>query len=110
MVHIKFKDEYFDSILEGSKTQTMRMPHKRIEVKEGEHAIAIFPTRPSLALKITKVGYKYFKSINDADAQREGFESANELKAELKEIYNIYKIFDTSRFYYYQFEVIGGKK
>jgi len=107
MVDIKFKNKYFQSILDGSKTQTMRMPHKRIEVKEGDLAIAIFPTKPSLQLKITKVGYKYFKSINDADAKREGFESADELKEELKSIYNIFKIFDTSRFYYYRFEVIG---
>lgn len=106
-MEIKFKDKYFEAIVNGSKTQTMRMPHKRLEVNEGELAVAIFPTHPSLNLRITKVGYKYFKSINDADAKREGFESADELKAELKEIYNIYQIFDTSRFYYYRFEVIG---
>lgn len=104
---IKFKDKYFEAIVNCSKTQTMRMSHKRLEVNEGELAVAIFPTRPSLNLRITKVGYKYFKSINDADAKREGFESADELKAELKEIYNIYQIVDTSRFYYYRFEVIG---
>ena len=107
-MRIKFKDEYFQPIVEGVKTQTMRMPHKRIEIKEDELAIAIFPTKPSLNLKITKVGYKYFKSINDADAKREGFESADDLKQVLKEIYKDYQILDSSRFYFYRFEYIGG--
>ena len=45
-MRIKFKDEYFQSIVDGVKTQTMRMPHKRIEIKEDEIAVAIFPTKP----------------------------------------------------------------
>ena len=107
MIQIKFKDEYFQSILNGSKIQTMRMPQSRIEVKEGDNVIGVFKNNPPVLLRIIKVGFKYFKSINDADAKREGFESADELKEVLKEIYNEYQILDSSRVYYYRFKYLG---
>ena len=102
---VKFKQKYFEQIKNGVKTQTMRMPHKRIDVKPGDMVIALFPNGEELLLRITKVGYKAFKSINDIDAKMEGFTSADELKQELLDIYHIYKIEDYNRFYYYQFKL-----
>ena len=103
---IKFKQEFLESIREGSKTQTMRMPSSRIDVQEDDTVIALFPNGEELNLKINKVGYKAFKSITDEDAKREGFSDKEELQKCLKDIYSEYRIEDFMRFYYYRFEVI----
>lgn len=105
-VIVKFYQEYFQPILEGSKTQTMRMAHKRLDVKVDDEVIAIFPDGQELVLRITDVGYKAFKSINDKDAEREGFNSAEELKNVLREIYKDFNVEDYNRFYFYRFELI----
>jgi len=107
---VKFKQEYLEQIITGVKTQTMRMPHKRIDVEPGEDIIGLFPDGTELILNITKTGYKAFKSINDEDAEREGFGSADELRKELLDIYSKYRIEDFSRFYYYQFQCMGEKR
>ena len=60
---IKFKQEFFEDIVNGSKTQTMRLSAKRLDVQSGEICIAVFPDGQELMLRITDVGYKYFKSI-----------------------------------------------
>ena len=103
---IKFKQEFLEKILDGSKTQTMRLPVSRVDVHENDTVIALFPNGEEIPLGITKVGYKSFKSINDEDAEREGFSNAEELKKCLKDIYQEYRIEDFMRFYYYRFEVI----
>lgn len=103
---IKFKQEFLEKILDGSKTQTMRLPVSRVDVHENDTVIALFPNGEEIPLWITKVGYKSFKSINDEDAEREGFSNAEELKKCLKDIYQEYRIEDFMRFYYYRFEVI----
>ena len=105
-VRIKFKQKYLKQILSGAKTQTMRMAHKRIDVKFGERAIAVFPDGTEIEIRIIDIGYKAFKSINEDDAEREGFNNADELKEELKDIYNDFKVEDYNRFYFYRFEVI----
>ena len=103
---IKFKQEFLESIRDGSKTQTMRMPSSRIDVHENDIVIALFPNGEEVTLKINKVGYKAFKSITDADAKREGFHNKEELQKCLKDIYSEYRIEDFMRFYYYRFEVV----
>ena len=103
---IKFKQEFLEKILDGSKTQTMRLPVSRVDVHENDTVIALFPNGEEIPLRITKVGYKSFKSINDEDAEREGFSNAEELKKCLKDIYQEYRVEDFMRFYYYRFEVI----
>lgn len=109
-VLVKFNQEFYNAIVNGSKTQTMRMAHKRLDVKVDDEVIAIFPDGGELLLRITDVGYKAFKSINDEDAKHEGFESAAELKTCLKEIYNDFNVEDYNRFYYYRFELIEEDK
>lgn len=109
-VLVKFNQEYFQPVLDGSKTQTMRMAHKRLDVKADDEVIAIFPDGQELPLKITDTGYKAFKSINDEDAEREGFSSALELKNVLREIYKDFGVEDYNRFYYYRFKLIDENK
>ena len=102
---IKFKKGYYPLMCEGKKTQTMRLARKRLDVQEGDVALAVFPGMDkTLLLKIRKVGYKQFKSIGLDDAVREGFESVADLKNELLKIYPIINKWD--RLYYYQFEVV----
>lgn len=100
---MEFYDIYYDAIINGVKTQTMRMPQSRIDVVPGDFVIAKFQSKPNLLLRITDVGYKSFKSINSDDAEREGFSSVQELKKELTRIYGKYNI-EGSRFYFYRFE------
>lgn len=102
---IKFKKEYYSPIRCGVKIQTLRLARKRLDVREGDIVTAIFPgTKCTLKIKINKIGYKQFKSINMEDAVHEGFHDVNDLKKELIKIYPSINQFD--RLYYYQFEVI----
>ena len=103
---VKFNSKYISLIREGIKTQTMRIPNKRIETPVGKIIAAVFPgTLNVIALLITKKGYKQFKNIDDDDAKREGFNTADELKMELKNIYP--HLEDYNRIYYYQFVVVA---
>jgi len=107
-LNVNFKSEYYIPIIEGKKTQTMRVPPARWDVKEDDMVVANFKGIPNkILLQITKVGYKNFRSINDEDAKREGFSSAAELKHVLEEIYTTYTLREYDRLYYYQFVVAG---
>ena len=103
---VKFKKEYYDKIVTGKKTQTLRMARKKLDVHENETCKAIFPgTTKEALLHITKIGYKQFKSVDQEDAKREGYETLKELREDLKKIYPLLEQFD--RLYYYQFELIS---
>lgn len=105
---VKFTDEWYEPILEGRKTQTMRIPSSRWEVQEEDIVLANFKNiDKKILLEIKKVGYKNFGSINDEDAKREGVSNAAELKHILQEIYEGYLLESYNRVYYYRFEVIG---
>ena len=107
MEEVKFKKEFISQIRKGEKIQTMRIPAKRIEVKKGDIVKAIVPgVKGHFIIKIDKVGYKSFKSINDGDAKLEGFNNSKELQDVLVSIYDNYNLFDNSRIYYYKFHVI----
>ena len=100
---IKFNKEYYKSIIDGIKTQTLRKHNKRL--KEEEIVKAIFPgMSEECYLQITKTGYKQFKYLDNEDARLEGFKTVDELKKALLEIYSILDDFD--RLYYYQFKVV----
>ena len=103
MKTIKFNKEYYLPILTGEKTQTLRKNKKRI--RPGETVRAIFPgTEMQCKLKITKIGYKQFKYINEEDAKLEGFETVEELK---KTLMTIYPTLDPlMRVYYYRFKCL----
>lgn len=106
MVAIKFKPEYFSKIKSGSKTQTLRTPPHRIDVVPGDFAVCIFPgMKDKIFITITDVGYKYFRNLDIDDANREGFNSVNELKKALLEIYPT--LDNSNRLYYYRFIVDG---
>ena len=102
---IKFKKEYYNNIISGHKTQTLRIARKRLDVQENEICKAIFPgTKLECKIRITKIGYKQFKSVDEEDAQLEGYDNLEELRKDLKKIYPLLDWWD--RLYYYRFELI----
>lgn len=99
---LKFDKKYYQMIVDGVKTQTLRNKNKRLV--EGEIVKAIFPgTDLEVMLRITKTGYKQFKYLDDEDAELEGYNSIDELEEDLLSIYSL-DLFD--RLYYYRFEVV----
>lgn len=102
---IKFNKEYYKLIMDGEKTQTLRNKNKRL--KEGETVKAIFPgTDKECLIRITKTGYKQFKYLNDEDAQLEGYDSVDELKKALLDIYPL--MIWSDRLWYYRFRVVDN--
>lgn len=102
---VKFNKQYYPLIRDGVKTQTMRLARKRLDVQENDVVMAVFPgIEETLKIRITKIGYKQFKSITEEDAKLEGFSDVISLKNELTSIYPLIEQFD--RVYYYRFEVI----
>lgn len=106
---LKFKGKFYELILKGSKSQTMRIPAKKLDnIKPHDMVIAIFDDRnEQLLLEITDVGYKQFRSITQEDALREGFQNISELKHELETIYTSYTLQEYDRLYYYRFILAG---
>lgn len=106
MTAIKFKKRFHPLIRDGIKTQTLRIPQKRLELKKDDFAVCVFEDSPErIYVTVTEVGYKYWQSLNDDDAEREGFESVDELKNFLLEIYP--DVPSWGRLYYYRFVVEG---
>lgn len=102
---LKFNKEYYQNIIDGIKTQTLRTSNKRLQVDE--IVKAIFPgTEFECIIKITDAGYKQFKYLNDEDAKLEGYDNLDELKKDLTKIYSRIDKFD--RLYYYRFEVVDN--
>lgn len=102
---IKFHKKYYLKMLNGDKTQTMRLARKRLDVRENDIVTAVFPGwDEKLTIKILKIGYKQVKSINDDDARREGFDTVDELLDDLKGFYPNMDKWD--RLYYYRFKVL----
>lgn len=102
---IKFHKKYYLKILNKDKTQTMRIASKRLDVRENDIVLAVFPGwKETLKIRILNIGYKQCKSITDEDAKREGFNNKEELLKDLQEFYPNLDKWD--RLYYYRFELI----
>lgn len=103
---IKFKKEFYPLIRSGFKTQTLRRPSGRIDVVPGDFAVCVFEDcSEKIFITVTDVGYKMWKTLNEDDARREGFDSLHDLKMCLLKIYPDIQPWD--RFYFYRFEVEG---
>ncbi|WP_305555362.1 ASCH domain-containing protein [Methanobrevibacter sp. V74] len=103
---IKFHKKYYLKILNKDKTQTMRLARKRLDVHENDIVTAVFPGwDKTLKIKITKIGYKQVKSINEKDAYLEGSKTKEELLNDLIGFYPNLNIWD--KVYYYKFELIS---
>lgn len=106
MTMIKFKKEFYKPIKNGIKTQTLRIPQKRLDLRKFDFATCIFEDCPEqIFVTVTDVGYKYWQSLNVEDARREGFDRVDDLKKFLLQIYP--NVPSWGRLYYYRFEVVG---
>ena len=91
---LKFNEKFMPSVLSNAKRSTVRFAHKSVEFPEKSvlpvsivTELGVEISNTSISVKITKVIYKEFKYLDDLDAERDGFESAPELKNELLNIY-----------------------
>ena len=107
MTAIKFKKMFYKPIKNGVKTQTMRIPKKRLDLKKYDFATCVFEDCPEqIFVTITEVGYKYWQSLNDEDAMREGFGNVEDLKKFLHSVDP--DVPSWGRLYYYRFKVEGN--
>ncbi len=106
MTAIKFKKIFYKQIKNGIKTQTLRIPQKRLDLKKYDFATCIFEgCDEQIYVTITDVGYKDWRSLTVEDARREGFATVDDLKQCLRMLYP--SIPSWGRLYYYRFKVEG---
>lgn len=100
---LKFNKKYYQDIISGVKTQTIRKHNKKF--KDDEIVKAIFPgIEDECYIQITSSGYKQFKYLDDEDAKREGYTDVKELKTELLDIYPT--LDNLTRIWYIRFKVV----
>ncbi len=100
---LKFNKKYYNNILSGVKTQTIRKNNKKF--KKDEIVKAIFPgTCDECYIQITDYGYKQFKYLDHEDARLEGYSTLEELKSDLLDIYPLLDAM--TRIYYIRFKVV----
>ena len=103
---IRFKKEFYKPIKEGRKTQTIRTPEDRLDVRRFDFATCVFKDCPEkIYVTVTDVGYVKLKDLSLDMARREGFDSVAELKNVLYSIYPDISRWD--KLYYYRFRVEG---
>jgi hypothetical protein len=77
-----FKKKFLDSIRQGRKQQTIRLWKYR-RMKPGQRSYI-----PGAGyIRVTAVEEVALESLTDADARPDGFDSADALRAELKQLY-----------------------
>ncbi len=81
---LQIKGKYKEAILSGKKRATIRT---RCNFNEGEEVLVHCGNAIIGIAKITKIRKKDFHSLSQRDALIDGFDSVNDLKNELKNIY-----------------------
>ena len=78
-----FKKKYLDAIRAGTKTQTIRLwKHRRM--KAGQRSYI-----PGAGhISVLAVDEVAIEELTEQDAQRDGFESAESLRSELRQLYD----------------------
>ena len=100
---LKFNKKYYQNIITGVKTQTIRKHNKKF--RKDEIIKAIFPgTTDECYLQITDSGYKQFKYLDHEDARLEGYSTLEELKSDLLDIYPLLDAM--TRIYWIRFKVV----
>ena len=104
---VYFLQKWYQPILNGEKTLTLRYPVGRWEVKEDDMVTANFKGQEEkILLEIISTGYKQFGSLTDTDAKLAGYNNIGEVKKVLEEIYGI-PVENYNRIYYYRYVVAG---
>jgi hypothetical protein len=81
-VMLLFKKKFLDAIRAGEKTQTIRLwKHRRMRAGQRSYIPGIGP------IQLTVVEEVELDRLTDADARPDGFETADELRAEIARLY-----------------------
>jgi hypothetical protein len=77
-----FKKKFLDAIRSGDKTQTIRLwPYRRM--REGQRSYI-----PGIGyIRVDQVDQVELSQLDDDDAKRDGFDSANALRKEIHSLY-----------------------
>ena len=77
-----FKKKFLPAIRSGQKTQTIRLwKHRRMRAGQRSYIPGVGPIR------VIAVDLVELAELTDADAQPDGFDSANQLRAEIAQLY-----------------------
>lgn len=103
---VKFNKKFYELIIRGEKTQTIRIPAKRWNVCVGDIVTATFPgSNKTLKIRICEIGFCRVNSFEkNGMFKLEGYSDFESLYNDLKSIY-LY-IHPLDRVYYYRFEVL----
>lgn len=85
MERIALADKFFDLVLNGFKTTTIRAKHRDYKIGDGQFYSD--NTNFTIPITITGVEYKTFGELNNDDSITDGFANADELKNELLKFY-----------------------
>ena len=83
---------FFDDVRKGSKTSTIRKGKRSVRV--GERLALTDNRRNRVEVDVTQVDIKRLVDLTDDDAQRDGFESTNDLADALREFYPLIRPHD----------------
>lgn len=77
-----FKKKFLPAIRRGEKTQTIRLwKHRRLRAGQRSYVPGVGPIRIALVEEVQ------LEELTDADAQLDGFETADALRTELERLY-----------------------
>ena len=105
MKQIWFKQKFYNLILEGKKTQTIRLWKRKSNLKKGDEFECFFGFKhKKLKAKISNILIKNFEQITENEVKQDGFFNKKELLLSLK---NFYPNFDLKiELYLIKFELL----
>lgn len=108
MKQIWFKQKFYNLILEGKKTQTIRLWKRKPNFKIGQEFECFFGfNHKKLYAFIKEITVKNFDQITEEEVKQDGYVSKEELLTNLK---NYYPDFDKkTNLYFIKFELKNGK-
>lgn len=91
MERIALADKFFEKIQNGTKTATVRYGFRDYKIGECE----FYSDTQSTMVTINMISYCSFSGLTDIDAQREGYETREELQNAIRRFYPTIQDTDT---------------
>jgi len=102
ILSLRLRPDLLEAVRCGNKTSTIRAGRKNIE----EGLLVLESAQTLLLVRITGVTYKRFRSLTNEEAKKDGYNSIDELKKELRSIYPA--LGDNSFLTLVEFEHVNG--
>lgn len=85
---IKLKKNMFEKLIDGTKHSTSRLGHREVTI--GEELVIEMTENEKISYtgKVTDVKYCKFSELTEEEAKTEGYNTLEELKSNLMNIYN----------------------